>query len=119
MRFLALILIAVLGATPLFAQQAIDANAAELRVLDRTTGAIEDKTLLVGESFEVGPLNVQLRACRFPAGSVGANAFSAVVITTISSGNVIFDGWMSSASPALNALEHPRYDVWPVRCKTS
>ncbi|MGB0800115.1 MAG: DUF2155 domain-containing protein, partial [Planktomarina sp.] len=28
-------------------------------------------------------------------------------------------GWMVASSPALNALEHPRYDIWVLRCKTS
>lgn len=30
----------------------------------------------------------------------------------------IFSGWMFASSPALNALEHPVYDVWVVSCKT-
>ena len=31
----------------------------------------------------------------------------------------IFEGWMIAASPALNALDHARYDVWVLRCTTS
>jgi hypothetical protein len=31
----------------------------------------------------------------------------------------IFSGWMFASSPALNALEHPVYDVWVVSCKTA
>jgi len=30
----------------------------------------------------------------------------------------IFSGWMFASSPALNALEHPVYDVWVIGCKT-
>jgi hypothetical protein len=30
----------------------------------------------------------------------------------------IFSGWMFASSPALNALEHPVYDVWVISCKT-
>lgn len=30
----------------------------------------------------------------------------------------IFTGWMFASSPALNALEHPVYDVWVIDCKT-
>jgi hypothetical protein len=30
----------------------------------------------------------------------------------------IFAGWMFASSPALNALEHPVYDVWVIDCKT-
>ena len=34
------------------------------------------------------------------------------------SGVNIFRGWMFASSPALNALEHPVYDVWVIDCKT-
>ncbi len=30
----------------------------------------------------------------------------------------VFRGWMFASSPALNALEHPVYDVWVIDCKT-
>lgn len=33
-------------------------------------------------------------------------------------GDRIFTGWMFASSPALNALEHPVYDVWVIDCKT-
>lgn len=29
----------------------------------------------------------------------------------------LFTGWMFASSPALNALEHPVYDVWVIGCK--
>jgi hypothetical protein len=31
---------------------------------------------------------------------------------------MVFSGWMFASSPALNALEHPVYDVWVISCKT-
>ena len=31
----------------------------------------------------------------------------------------VFTGWMVAASPALSALDDPRYDVWLLRCKSS
>ncbi|MDA9980314.1 DUF2155 domain-containing protein, partial [Yoonia sp.] len=30
-----------------------------------------------------------------------------------------FAGWMLASAPALNAMDHPRYDVWALRCITS
>jgi hypothetical protein len=30
----------------------------------------------------------------------------------------LFSGWMFASSPALNALEHPVYDVWLLDCKS-
>ncbi len=31
----------------------------------------------------------------------------------------LFSGWMLASAPALNAMDHPRYDVWALRCITS
>jgi len=31
----------------------------------------------------------------------------------------IFTGWMFAASPGLNAVEHPIYDVWLKDCKAN
>ncbi|MEM8579848.1 MAG: DUF2155 domain-containing protein, partial [Pseudomonadota bacterium] len=28
----------------------------------------------------------------------------------------LFEGWMLASSPALMALDHPRYDVWVTAC---
>jgi hypothetical protein len=28
----------------------------------------------------------------------------------------VFSGWMVASSPALSALDHPRYDVWVLNC---
>lgn len=33
-------------------------------------------------------------------------------------GDNIFRGWMFASAPALNALEHPVYDVWVIDCRT-
>ena len=29
---------------------------------------------------------------------------------------ILFSGWMYASSPGLNALEHPVYDIWVIRC---
>lgn len=31
----------------------------------------------------------------------------------------LFTGWMFASSPAINALEHPVYDVWVIDCRIS
>lgn len=31
--------------------------------------------------------------------------------------DMLFSGWMFASSPALNALQHPVYDVWVIDCK--
>jgi hypothetical protein len=49
---------------------------------------------------------------------VSPDAFALVQIKDWPRDETLFEGWMMASSPALNALEHPRYDVWVLRCKT-
>ena len=101
------------------AQNATQAAAASLRFLDRTTGVLEDVRLGVGQSVEVGALRVSLLDCRYPVRAINRDAFAQLQIVDTNSETTVFEGWMVASSPALNALEHPRYDVWVLRCRTS
>ena len=46
------------------------------------------------------------------------DAFSEDTLGDLSDGDKVFSGWMFASSPALNALEHPVYDIWVIDCKT-
>jgi hypothetical protein len=61
---------------------------------------------------------VQLIECRYPEGNPAGDAFAHVRIRETEGGALLFDGWMLASSPALNPLEHARYDVWVMRCTT-
>ena len=88
-----------------------------LRGLDKVDGDIVDMSLSTGESAEIGRLTVRLRECRYPQGTA-TDAYAFLTISDTPGDNVVFDGWMIASSPALNALEHPRYDVWVLRCNS-
>lgn len=101
---------------PAFAVDMALASGAELKVLDKLTGALSDVTLAVGQSQTFGKLTIQLEACRYPADNKTAEA--EVLMTIVDSGvsAPVFKGWMIASSPALSALDHARYDVWALRC---
>lgn len=101
------------------AQQAANASGAVLRGLDKYSGEVVDITLPVGTSAKFGRLIVTLTECRFPAGDPSGNAFAGLQILEDGKDEIVFSGWMVASSPALNALEHPRYDIWVMRCTTS
>jgi hypothetical protein len=113
---------AILGlllAAPLAAQEAAaPGTGAVLRVLDKITAELRDLELTNGASAEVGALTVELGECRYPEDNPASDAYALVVIRQTATGKVLFSGWMLASSPALNALEHPRYDVWVIRCTT-
>ena len=94
------------------------ADGVVLRGLDKVDGDVVDMTLATGETATLGRLNVTLGDCRYPQGAA-SDAFAYLVIQDATTQTVYFDGWMIASSPALNALEHPRYDVWVLRCNSS
>ena len=98
---------------------AVSAEGALLRGLDKVSGDVIDLELRPGESGRVGRLAVALTDCRFPEGDPASDAFAWLDVTDPSRGSTLFSGWMVASSPALNPLDHPRYDVWVLRCITS
>lgn len=117
----ALFLAGCLGA-PLFPAQGQDvatAQGASLRALDTVSGDVEDFTLDVGQTTDFGHLRITLKECRYPAENPAADGYALLTIIDRLGAKKVFDGWMIASSPGLNALDHPRYDVWVLRCKTS
>ena len=117
MRGLALAL-AMLTAGGAVAEEVSTGTGAVLRVLDKLTGEARDVDLNNGDAAQMGRLQLELAECRYPVGDPAGNAYAFVMVRDID-GVPIFSGWMVAASPALSALDHARYDVWVIRCKTS
>ncbi|OJI93059.1 uncharacterized protein DUF2155 [Planktotalea frisia] len=119
-KFLSALVLTTVFALPSFAQQkASSGTGAELRVLDKVSGQSSNYDLMSGSSMQLGQLTISLRSCRFPEGAPANDAFAYIDVTETQTAQPIFGGWMIASSPALNAMEHSRYDVWVLRCKTS
>jgi len=95
------------------------AQTALLRGLDRINGTAQDIRITVGETVTYERLEVTLLACRYPKGDINSDAFAQMIITDIREEAPRFIGWMFASSPALSALDHPRYDVWVLSCQSS
>lgn len=93
-----------------------EAPGAQLRVLDKLTAKVEDITIARGQSQAFGRMTVQLDACRYPSGNQVAEALAHLTILNHGMEKPSFAGWMVASSPALSALDDPRYDVWVIRC---
>ncbi len=92
-------------------------TGAILRGLDRITGAVNNFSMTVGETLEFERLEVTLEACRYPVGDINSDAYALLKIRDIRNEEPSFYGWMFASSPALSALDHPRYDVWVLTCE--
>lgn len=101
------------------APAATTAPGGTLRLLDKIAGEVRDLTLTNGEVARVGNLAVRLNECRFPSGNPAGDAYALLTIHYDNAPEPIFRGWMIASAPALNALDHQRYDVWALRCTTS
>jgi len=88
--------------------------------LDKITGRIIAFDVAINETVRFGALEVTPRACytRPPTEAPSTDGFVEVDELTLQ-GELkrIFTGWMFAASPGLNAVEHPIYDVWLADCK--
>lgn len=96
-----------------------NASGAVLRGLDKFSGEVVDIELPAGRTVQFERLNITLTECRYPAGNPAGNAYAGLQITEVGREGVVFSGWMIASAPALNPMEHARYDVWVMRCITS
>jgi hypothetical protein len=119
MRALALIVAAWLLATPVLAETIANPIAA-FSGLDKITGRITNFDVYINETVQFGALQITPRVCytRPPTETQRTSVFIEVDQVSLKGGSErIFTGWMFADSPALNAIDHPVYDIWLVDCK--
>ncbi|KPP84714.1 MAG: hypothetical protein HLUCCO07_06320 [Rhodobacteraceae bacterium HLUCCO07] len=118
MKRLAAIVLAL--AVPMFAtaEEVSPADGVVIRTLDKMNGSVRDIELASREAVTIGRMEVTLGECRFPVGNPAGDAYAFLTITEDGRDSPVFIGWMIASSPALSAMDHPRYDVWVLRCIT-
>jgi hypothetical protein len=129
-----LVTLLALCATPVLAQDDTDngvsleienvdgietGQGAVLRGLDKVNAEFQDIEILNGTSVRYERLVIDLGECRYPENNPAGDAYAYLTIRDQGAAQPVFQGWMLASSPALNALDHARYDVWVLRCKTS
>jgi len=92
-------------------------TSGRLRALDKMSGEVVDLGLNVGATASYGRLEVDLISCRYPTDNPASDAFAFLEIRDATRNELLFRGWMIASSPALNALDHARYDIWALRCE--
>ncbi len=88
--------------------------------LDKITGRIISFEVGIDETVQFGSLLVTPRVCytRPPTEAPRTDVFVEVdEITEKKTSDRLFNGWMFAASPGLNGVEHPVYDIWLTDCK--
>jgi hypothetical protein len=91
-----------------------------LRGLDKSSGRTETFAVAVGSTAPFGRLEITVNACRTPPEGESEDALAHLTVTDRKGGaGAVFSGWMFASAPALSALDHPRYDVWTIACRTA
>ena len=92
--------------------------------LDKITARIKTFEIKVGVSKTFGILDINLQKCVYskPLDEPESIAFIKVLdlsdkYSVAKDKLSIFEGWFFASSPALNAMEHPVYDVSLISCK--
>lgn len=107
-------------ALPVAAQESVNTGTgAQLRGLDKLNAKVTDFRLPNNGVAQFGVIEVELSECRYPSGNPSGDAYAFLTIREAGVREPIFRGWMVASSPALNPLDHARYDVWVLRCTTS
>jgi len=90
--------------------------------LDKITGRTTSFDVYIDETVQFGALQVTPKVC-YSRDETEPQKVSGFVevdeITLDRKIRRIFTGWMFAASPGLNAVDHPIYDVWLTDCKQS
>lgn len=95
---------------------------AVIRALDKVTMRMQEFEMSMDQTVKFGALDIRVRTCQAnpPELPPENSAFLQISETRPDTKKVqVFSGWMYGSSPALNALEHPVYDVWVMACKMS
>ena len=98
------------------AAAAPEGPAALLRGLDKFSGVAEAFYAPIGAVAVYGRLTILVRACEHR--DAGGDVAWLTIADAKAPGATVFEGWMFAESPALSALDHPRYDVWLAQCST-
>ena len=108
----------------LFANEWLIGDIGVFQGLDKITARIKTFEIKVGVPKKFGVLYLNLQKCVFskPLNEPESIAYIKVLdksdkYSVTKDKSQIFEGWIFASSPALNAMEHPVYDVSLIRCK--
>lgn len=99
---------------------AISGKSVVLQGLDKVTARVQTIEAEIGQTVTFGALEITVRACDRTPPTEPPESVVFLDIFEAKPGQKradLFHGWMFASSPALNALEHPVYDVWVLECK--
>ena len=113
-----------IGGKNLVADNWLIGNVGVFQGLDKITARIKTFEIQVGIPKKFGILDIDLQKCVYslPLDEPESIAYIKVLdksdkYSVTKDKLSIFEGWIFASSPALNAMEHPVYDVSLISCR--
>ena len=98
----------------------IGTNTAQLQAMDKITGRVNVIKAPVNSEVKFGSFSIIVRDCKTRPPEETPENFAFIDVAEYDDNTQtllnIFKGWMISSSPSLNAVEHPIYDIWLLKC---
>lgn len=101
------------------APETVPGDVVILRGLDKMTSRVMDVPVRIGETLRWERLEITAVSCRTTVPGEKPDAYAWLEIRDVRDVLPNFIGWMIASSPGLNAMDHPRYDVWVTNCNIS
>jgi len=102
----------------------LEHGVAVLQGLDKVTARVSPVRAPLDQPIRFGRLEIMVRACRETPPTEPPESAAFLEIRELPPKSEaarapveLFSGWMFASSPALNALEHPVYDLWVLDCE--
>ncbi len=95
-------------------------QSVELRALNKMTARTSLLHVNIGELERFDTIELEVESCWSAPPDQRPEHKALIKITELmheEGPKELFHGWMFASSPALNALEHPVYDIAVVRCQ--
>ena len=91
---------------------------AMLQVLDKETGGARALTVAVGQSVQIGPLTITVRACMVRPPTMPGDATAFLDIADHTKDDPGFQAWSLKNEPFLSMYQNPLYNVRVLGCGT-
>ena len=92
-----------------------------LTALDKITAKTSSFRLAVGDKKFFGSLEIKAFKCQLSEGSDTSDTVAYIQVKDLSAKDnnqvFLFNGWTFAASPTLQSIDHPVYDLWITSCE--
>ncbi len=118
-RALALLVLTLAASSAAARAEDLVGDGVLLQGLDKVTARITEIPAPLGTPVQFGTLQITAHKCFKHPPEEAPESKALLEIRDArpgEPGTILLKGWMFASSPALNALEHPVYDVWVKDC---